>query len=231
MTEPRYSEKEVREILARAVEDRGSRALNSAEGLTLAELKEVGAEVGIDGASLERAALAVRNTAPNRYAGIIGAPTSLEVNRSVPIDLDPEIMPDLVAVIRRGMGRSGELAEVHGMVEWRATGEAGERVISLASRNGSTTIQGSADLRNAAIAGYTPVGIFSIIGAVITFISAANNGSALGLLLALTIVPLVYMIVRTVLGRFVSGEERRLEEVVDQIGQAILAAGPPEEGG
>lgn len=228
MTEQRYSEKEVREILARAVEDRGSRALSAADGLTLSELKEVGAEVGIDGASLERAALAVRSKAPDRYVGLIGAPTSLEVNRKVPVNLDGDIMPDLVALIRRGMGRSGELVEVHGMVEWRAKGEAGERVISLASRNGSTMIQGSADLRNAVIASYTPVGIVSIIGAIIAFIAAADSGSAAGLVFALTIVPMVYLLVRTVLGRFIAGEERRLEEVVDELGHAILAAGPPE---
>lgn len=196
--------------------------------MTLAELKEVGAEVGIDGASLERAALAVRSTPPVRYGGLAGVPTSLAVTQSVPSTLDPHIMPDLVALIRQGMGRSGEIAEVHGMVEWRIKGDSGERVISLASRDGATTIQGTADLRPAVVSGYIPVGIVSVVAAIISFIVAADSGSPAGILFSLIIVPLAYLLVRTILRRFVAGEQRRLETVIDDLGQAILASAPKD---
>ena len=48
MSERRYSEAEVREILERAIDSR-DRALPAGEqGLTLSEIKAIGAEVGID---------------------------------------------------------------------------------------------------------------------------------------------------------------------------------------
>lgn len=229
MTERRYSEKEVREILARAAEDSGSRALQSPQGMTLAELKDIGVEVGIDPASVERAARSVGTDAPAHYGGLFGVPRALNRQRTVAVELDPEIMPELVAVIRNGMGRSGELAEVHGMVEWRASGDGGERVISMAGRGGTTTVQGTADLRTAVTLAYLPTGIIGTTAAIGAAVSASQTGNATGLFVGLGIVSLALLGVRALLRRYVRGEERRIETVVDELGRAILAAAPPDE--
>lgn len=224
MTERRYSEQQVREILARAVEDRTSHALQSSKGMTLAELKDIGAEAGIDPSSVERAALAVDAAEPGRYSGLIGAPMSLSTHRSVAAPLDPELMPELVAMIRQGMGRSGELAEVHGMVEWRATGDGGERVITLSERAGTTSIQGTAELRTAATVAYLPAGIVTTMASIGAVISAADSGNPRGLIAAVVGVTLVYLVIRTIFGRYVAREEERMTAVVDDLGRAVLTS-------
>ncbi len=46
--ERRFTDREVHEILKKAVEKAPSRALATSEGMSLTELKAIGAEVGID---------------------------------------------------------------------------------------------------------------------------------------------------------------------------------------
>ena len=57
--ERRYGEEEIREILDVAVsrEEVGARAVSDESGLTLAELQEVGLEVGVDPRRIAEAAL------------------------------------------------------------------------------------------------------------------------------------------------------------------------------
>ena len=54
--ERKFTDREVREILKKAVERGPSGALAKSEGLSLTELKSIGEEVGIEPARLEDAA-------------------------------------------------------------------------------------------------------------------------------------------------------------------------------
>jgi hypothetical protein len=64
--------------------------------------------------------------------------------------------------IRRAWGRHGEAAEIRGALEWKDAGEAGERYITVSSREGTTTVSGSTNLSNAAIVTYLPAGIVGL---------------------------------------------------------------------
>jgi hypothetical protein len=87
MSERRYTEDEVTAIFERATEARpeGRRRLASAEGMTLADLQEIGREVGIEPEAVARAAASLdRSERPARrtFLGFpIGVGRSLELER------------------------------------------------------------------------------------------------------------------------------------------------------
>lgn len=87
MTERRYSEEEVAAIFERATETKpvGQRSPSTGSGMTLAELQEIGREVGISPDAIVRAARSVDLPAPaspRRFFGLpIGVGTSVDLGR------------------------------------------------------------------------------------------------------------------------------------------------------
>lgn len=120
--ERRYNEDEVREIFGLAADDRTRLPAASAgpgDGLTLAELREIGREVGVDPERIDAAASLVAN----RPSGLkertyLGLPIS--VGRSVPLprpltDTEWEI---LVGDLRETFGARGRVRSQGGLREW-----------------------------------------------------------------------------------------------------------------
>lgn len=215
--ETRFTDREVREILKRAVERAPSRAVAKSDGLSLAELKTIGAEVGIDAARLDEAAREVAAKGDRRTNPLIGAPTLLRFERTVDGEIDPDDITRVLSVIRRTMGRQGEVTEIGGALEWSATGEAGERHVTVDSRDGSTTVTGSANLTNAALMAYLPGGALGVIVSLIGLTQAAEAESALGLVFFVTMIPLLYLVLRTILRRVTGSESAKLQQVVDEL--------------
>jgi hypothetical protein len=223
--ERKFTDREVREILKKAVERAPSGALMKSEGLSLAELKSIGQEVGIDPARLEDAARSVvlgGGNQPNRF---LGAPTVLTFDRKVQGEIGPEHTPEILARIRRIMGQHGEVDEIHGSLEWSTTGESGERFVTISSRDGATTIQGSANLHQAAIVTFLPIGILGVLGAVIGSIVALENGSPLGFVFGLSILPILYPALRTIFRKVTEKEATKLQQVVDELARLTEGSG------
>jgi hypothetical protein len=107
-----FTDAEVREILKKAVEravrQRSPGATSTdvarSEGLNLAELKAIAAEVGIDGAHLEDAARAVVQVGGNRPSRLLGGPRVLNFERTVPGEIRSADTQEIVSRIRRLMG-------------------------------------------------------------------------------------------------------------------------------
>ncbi len=217
LDERRFTDQEVHEILKKAVEKAPSRALVKSEGLSLAELKAIGGEVGIDPDRLEDAAQAVALGGGKRPMRILGAPTVLNFERKVEGEFDPRDTTEVISRIRRVMGRQGEVNEVYGALEWSDKGESGERSVTISSRDGTTTIRSSANLTQAAVVTFLPAGI---LGFIMTFAGLARfvkSGSEIALLLALTGLPILYSITRTIFGKFSRSESAKLQQVVDDL--------------
>ena len=225
LDERKFTDREVREILKKAVERAPSRALAKPEGLSLAELKSIGGEVGIDPARLEDAARAIVLGGGSRPSKLLGAPTVLNFERKVEGQLNPEDTPEILSVIRRTMGQQGEIDEIHGSLEWKAKGESGERYVTLSSKEGNNTLRSSANLTNAAILTYLPAGIMGVMASVAGFVVAANNGNELGMLLCLFILPMVYGILRTVFSKVSGSEATKLQLVVDELARLTEGSG------
>jgi len=123
MAERRYTEDEITRILDRATQvqkDEGGRALSRSEGLTLAELREIGQEAGISGELIERAAAEVDRPEPrvdpNRR--LVGAP--IGVGRTVYLErpLSSDEWESLVVDLRETFDARGNVTEQGAFRQW-----------------------------------------------------------------------------------------------------------------
>ncbi len=155
---------------------------------------------------------------------LIGGPTVLNFERTVNGEIDPSDTPQVLSVIRRTMGRTGEVSDIRGSLEWSEKGDSGERHVTVSSKDGSTTIIGSANLMNAAILTYLPAGIVGVLASAIGITQAAEAGSAAGAFSFLLIIPVLYLVLRTVLNKISRSESARLEQVVDELARLTETA-------
>jgi hypothetical protein len=221
LNDRKFTDREVREILKRAVENAPSRALAKTEGLSLSELQAIGEEVGIDPQRLEDAARELTVGTRSWIKPVIGAETVLNFERTVDVEFSPDSTHEILSLIRRVMGRHGDVTDVHGSVEWSVKGETGERHVTVSPRNGGTTIHGSANLTSGFIGTFVPAGIMGLMATFAGVLTWGETGQPLALVAAATTLPTLYAIVRTVLGRISRTEAAKLRRVVDELVQLV----------
>ena len=118
--ERRYSEDEVREIFQLATDKQQDAASQtSSSGLTLSEIQDIGREVGLEPAALERAAATFAVRAPTAaLKRSFGMP--LEVGRVVPLSRAPtdEEWGIIVGELRSTFRARGKVSSQPGIREW-----------------------------------------------------------------------------------------------------------------
>jgi len=147
MTEQRFDDEQVSLILRRAMEGDAGR---SDAGLTLHQLKEIAAEVGIDPARVEAAALAVQaeRTVGERRGLRVSARYDVQVDGELP----PEKRAEVIRLIRSAMRRQGIVTdEVGGGIGWRARDAFGGRYVTIHSEEGRTRIEALGNFRDGAL--------------------------------------------------------------------------------
>lgn len=216
--ERRFSDREVREILKRAVQDTPGHQVSRRSGHSLAELKAIAVEAGIDPQRLEKAARSVALEKRNRSGGLLGTPRVLSLERTVEGTFDPADTPQMLAAIRRRMSGKGEVQEIHGSLEWGVSGESSERHITVTPREGRTTIAATSNLTNAAIITYIPGGIIGTIGVFV--LVAALEEIGLGVL-GLFLIPVLFMVLRLIMKNIGGREAEKLEGVVDDLARFV----------
>ena len=115
----RYGEQEIAEILRRATEAEEVASPPAAgTGLTLAQIQEVGGEVGIAAARIERAARSLDLPEVSPPARFLGAPRS--VARIVPLDrpLSDDEWMRLVVILRETFGAKGTVEAIGPLRTW-----------------------------------------------------------------------------------------------------------------
>ena len=114
----RYDEQQIAEILRRATEADEAAPPASGSGLTLAQIQEVGSEVGITPARIEHAARALDLPGASPPVSFLGAPRS--VTRMVPLDrpLSDDEWMRLVVVLRETFGAKGTVESVGPLRTW-----------------------------------------------------------------------------------------------------------------
>jgi hypothetical protein len=224
--ERRFTDEEVREILKKAVEKAPAGALAKRAGLTLAELKSIGGEVGIDPDRLEDAARAVALRDENRPSHFLGGPMVLHFERRVEGEFDPDDTPEVLSLIRRTMGQQGEVDEIHGSLEWKAKGDSGERYVILSSKEGATTISSAANLTNAAVLTYLPAGIVGLVASFVGLIKFAKDGTLVGLIVCLVVLPVLYTVLRAIFSRISDSESLKLQRVADELARLTEKSSP-----
>jgi hypothetical protein len=130
--EKRYTEEEFALILRRAIEMETPEAgvprdpppqKPSPEGLTLTEIQEIAAEVGVHPARVLEAADALAAPEWSGAARLFGGPATLSAERSVTRRLTAGEMARLLDLAREILEREGEAHEVLGGVEWKSKSE------------------------------------------------------------------------------------------------------------
>lgn len=176
MTERRYDDEEVREILGHATRStpEGAGPLDDApKGLTLPELQEIGAEAGIPPARIAAAARELDGHAlAPRPRSLLGVRRS--VARIVPLDrpLDDEEWSRLVAQLRQTFGAVGRI-HADGMLRSWSNGNLQAHVEPSAEgwQLRMQTLKGDA----AALAGIGAVGIlFGVLVVILTLFGDMN---------------------------------------------------------
>lgn len=115
----RYSDDEVKEILRRATDQspEGAGALGQ-DGLTLRELQEIGAEVGIPPATLERAALSLDRVSPPAERSSLPIPLTVSRTQVLPRDLTDLEWERLVGELRETFRARGKVERLGRLRQW-----------------------------------------------------------------------------------------------------------------
>lgn len=140
-----YTEDEVRELLARAVErqEADRRHAHTAHGLTLEEVERIAAEVGIDPRYVAAAAEDLERTAS--LAGInpyLGGPLRIERERTVEGRLTEADVAPLVEALRTAYNPKdrGRVETLAGTVEWSGKADdSGDRLFFKVEPRGNHT--------------------------------------------------------------------------------------------
>lgn len=165
----RFSEEQVALVLRQAAALSAAAESDAEHGprgdLTLGELKEIGAEAGIDPAHVEQAARSMAAAPSGPAAGVVlRMPTTVQLERVVPVSLDARILPALLDLIRTEFARQGIVEETLGGFEWRARSAMGGRYVSIRGEAGRTRIRVLGNYRDGMLAATLGVGPIATMG-------------------------------------------------------------------
>ncbi|MHB1096276.1 MAG: hypothetical protein ACYC3F_08875 [Gemmatimonadaceae bacterium] len=120
MDDRRYNEQEVAEIFGRAAEVQGdsTRALPPGEGMTLAELQDIGQQVGMTAAAVADAARSLERQEPQFHRRLLGL--TVGVGRSVALErrLTTDEWERLVVKVRETFDARGNVKSEGGLRQW-----------------------------------------------------------------------------------------------------------------
>lgn len=170
MTERRYSDEEVAEILKLAVESGGALVRRSSDGLSLSEIQAIAEEVGIDTLRVESAALSLDVADSQRSLPILGTPYAPQYEMRVEGAVSQEDFPEILTTIRRVMGRHGISSERFGALEWKASDLMGGRYVTVHPKDGTVEIRAFGNFRDGIMTSFFPtflgVGLLTGLGGI-----------------------------------------------------------------
>jgi hypothetical protein len=137
----RFTDQEIAVVLRTASEiDAREGAIGGGGGLSLQDLREIAAEVGISPRAIERAVarLESRARAPAAWAG---APLVRKAVRAVPGELDRDSVARLVHLVDEHTTSAGAISEALGSVRWTTSDRLRSSLVTITPAHGETTIQ------------------------------------------------------------------------------------------
>ncbi len=175
-----YGEDEARLIFERAAATQPQLPATRAEGLTLAELQEIGREVGIDAVAIARAATAIDTQVAAPPVPVLGSPVVAQYEEWLARRLSPGDRDEALLAVRRRMGRHGVVEERGHGFDWRARDFMGGRYITVETRDDRTLVRALGNFRDGAVAWFTMVGATTGMGSLFV-LKATGLLTALGL--------------------------------------------------
>lgn len=165
MDERNLSDQEVALILRKATElqeQAGDRA--PADGLSLATVRDIASEIGVDPRFIDQAVTVLATDAPAAASGLLGPPINSSIRFSYPQSLTEPQLREVIEAIRTSSGLQGKLDEALGAIEWRHEGmnTIGVTVTPVGDETSVALVSG---LREAASLSYVPPTMLGIMAA------------------------------------------------------------------
>lgn len=220
--ERRFDDEEVSLILRRALEADAGRP--ETPGLTLAQLKEIASEVGIDPARVESAALTVQAEGATPRSS--GARVTARYDLRVDGKMAPDRQADLLSLIRAAMGRQGVVTTEPGGFAWKARDAFGGRYVTVRSERGRTRVEALGNFRDGAA---VTAGAGGTAGLMVTAVAlkAVGGVAALGIAGPLALVAGAAVPAWALYRRWFAREDAALRKVVLDIAARIGAEANP----
>lgn len=144
------------------------------DGLSLADMKEIAAEAGLDPALVEKAA---RHVEP-RYTAtglerVVGAPVKIRMGAEFDTPLTLERADRLLALVRAAAEQQGEGSANGSGLTWHSVGEGTQMLVTIHEADGRTELRVVAD-RTGALAIVSTFGILGSLGASVAVLLAGE---------------------------------------------------------
>lgn len=140
----RYTDEEVAGLIRRALQLQdasGDAVAAPPGGLTLAEVRQVAVEVGIDPRFIEMAASEAPGQEEPAPMVLAGAPYQWRFRWSLPGEVPEEGRVQILQAIRQVMDVKGEVGDVYGRMEWSHDDGLGPVIVGIGSREGTTEVE------------------------------------------------------------------------------------------
>jgi hypothetical protein len=224
--ERHFSEREFAMILRRAMEMQQAAPRADAEkALSLTDIQQIAAEVGIDPRHVRAAAMEVSGGIDQRRFHLLGGPSSLEVAGTASREVTPAQWEDLVRVMRSTFGAVGKTGQLGSSLEWTQRNDGALALVSVMPRSGRTELSVSSHHGERMALYYVPAGVASVIvgvaaaslstmtGAPVAGAAAIGGGAALTVLAA----------TRTLVASFVRRRREGMQHLLDRLRDLIEA--------
>ena len=228
---PRYSDAQVRGIVARAAELEATTPTTSG-ALSLGGIQQLAADVGIPPEHVDRAARELSRRAPMppvRSNAFVGSPSRILVERFIEGEAAPDDYPILVDEIRMMVGNAGQSSTLGRALAWRTAGAAngvGRQVsVSITPNGGKTRLVIDENLGQ--LAGGMFGGVVGGVGSAVLMLGMALGAGAfhsvpLGFLLGGSGIGTVYGSVRTFFKWTHQKRREELEALADRLGDHVM---------
>lgn len=227
----RYSEKEVGLILRRATElQRAEPSATNPEGLTLTELAEVAAEVGIDPVYLRRAAAELEpGSESGSWAKLLGAAPGFVLERTIPGEFAESGFEELVPLMQAATLGQGNASAVGKTLTWssRSDTNTSSQQVLVTVHEGETLIR--IEERLSGFAGALFGGLMGGGGGGVGIgIGGALGGALFGSVVLAIAFPTViigtsYVAARHFFASHVRRRRSRMQELMDQLAERVEA--------
>lgn len=181
MDPKQYTDAEMTAILRRAA---NLQAVDVEPRHSLAEIAEVGAQVGIPTALIQQAAFEMEQLPPRTTAAayLLGPRAQVVVGAALPGRLSSDAMSEFISALRRATGREGRATDLGRSMEWRDPSELQTLTVTATPGNAGTSVRVVTDLTTAKSMLYGVTGTVAGLGAFFGFLASTDPGSPAGIL-------------------------------------------------
>ena len=216
-----YSDTEISAVLKRAAELHRDQGPTDTSGLTLAELEQIAAEVGIDPAFVKTAATELEEGRTDTGFHLWGGPLSVDLERIVEGEVSEAKWEEIVMEIRLIFGAAGQTGQLGRSLEWIHGDQTGERAhVTLTPMAGQTRIRIFTRMTDWAVGIHAPLVAASTIPAIV-LVALLQLGLVLNTGVFLLTVATAFMLARLAFGTLARRQERKARKLLARLDDLI----------